>query len=400
MLRMLGGILQMRVVPPAALGLFNGISLSLNYARFLHLGVINGLNRELPYFIGRGDRRRAEDLAAAAQVWALALGVLVGMALLVVAAYYFVRGDLQLAAGWGTNAVVAVLFFYATMYLPATFRTSHEFARLSLINVVQNAAGLALVALAMVWGFYGLCLRGLIYAAVSAMILYAWRPLRIGPAWNLAHIKHLLIIGLPIFGVGELYGLWSTLDATLVLGFLGKEGMGLYAMVAIAGSTLDLLPQAVAQVVYPRMAEQYGRTHQIAGLLGMAVKPMLVTFAGMLPLVIVGWFLADPLVRVIAPKYIGAVPAAQCALLPPLVLSFAPIYNAYSVVNRMVLYAVAVVLGMAAYFVCLFWLTRGGASLAAFPQAMLAGRIVYVIVGYAFLVPLASLPPKGLPPKH
>lgn len=256
--------------------------------------------------------------------------------------------------------------------------------------MVQNAVSLVLVALAVVWGFYGLCLRALITALVAATILFAWRPLRIGPQWNFKHFKHLVLIGLPIFGVGELYGLWSTINATLVFGWLGKDGMGLYSMVIVVGSTMDLLPQAVSQVVYPRMAEQYGRTHRIAGLMGIAIKPMLVTFAGMIPLVIAGWFLAGPLTRGIAPKYVGGIAAAQWALLPPLALAFAPIYTTYLVVNRMFLYAAAVVFGMAAYFVALLWLTRNGAELTAFPQAMLIGRIVYVVVGYILLVPIAA----------
>ena len=69
-LRMVGGILQARCVLPAVLGMFNSIGLALGYAPFLQLGILNGINRELPYFIGKGDRQRVNELAAAAQAWA------------------------------------------------------------------------------------------------------------------------------------------------------------------------------------------------------------------------------------------------------------------------------------------------------------------------------------------
>ena len=65
-LRMIGGVLQGRFVAPATLGLFAGIGLVMSYAPFLQLGILNGLNRELPYFIGKGDRQRVNELAAAA----------------------------------------------------------------------------------------------------------------------------------------------------------------------------------------------------------------------------------------------------------------------------------------------------------------------------------------------
>ena len=70
LLRMAGGVLQARYAAPQVLGLFNGIGLVLGYAPFLQLGILNGLNRELPYYVGKGDRKRVMELAAAAQAWA------------------------------------------------------------------------------------------------------------------------------------------------------------------------------------------------------------------------------------------------------------------------------------------------------------------------------------------
>ena len=387
-LRMLGGILQARLAPPAVLGLFNGIGLVLGYTRFLQLGILNGLNRELPYFIGKGDRQRTNQLAAAAQAWAILLGGGVGLGLAAVSLWYLIHGDGWLAAGWATNAVAAFIFFYSNMYLQATYRTAHDFARLSMANVAQNALAVVLVGLIALLSFYGLCLRSALTALVGLAILHYWRPVRVGPHWSWRDLRHLLIIGLPIFGVGELSMFWTTFDATLVLHYLGKVGMGLYAMVLVAGTTLELLPLAVSQVIYPRMAEQYGRTGQVGGVLRMAVKPMIATAFGMLPLVAAGWWLAAPMTRLLVPKYVAAVPAMQWAILLPLFSSLIPIHNVYNVVRRQELQAIATGLAMAAYFGSLIWLIRGGATLVAFPQAMLVGRAVQLVLLYIFLVPL------------
>ena len=322
-LRMLGGILQARVVAPPVLGLFNSIGLVQGYSRFLHLGILNGLNRELPYFFGKGDRSRVNELAAAAQAWTVALGTAEAVVLSGVGLWFLLHGNFVLAAGWTTYAITMFLFFYGSLYLQATYRTAHDFARLSLVNVVQNAVAVVLVILVAVWGFYGLCLRAIITGVVCTAILYYWRPIRVASKWNLAQWRHLLRIGLPIFVVGEVYTYWLTLDQTLVVCYLGREGMGLYAMIAVAATTMELLPLAVGQVVYPRMAEQFGRTHNARGLLAMSVKPMLVTAMGMAPLVLVGWWLAEPLTRLLVPKYVAAVPAMKWALLAPWCMSFA-----------------------------------------------------------------------------
>ena len=116
-LRMAGGVLQARFVVPDVLGLFSGIGLVQGYTRFLQLGILNGLNRELPYYYGKGDHQRVRALAAVALAWALMLGTVVAVALCGVAGWCWLRGDGWMAAGWLANAVLAFQFFYGTMYL-------------------------------------------------------------------------------------------------------------------------------------------------------------------------------------------------------------------------------------------------------------------------------------------
>lgn len=384
-LNMAGGILLARLVAPSTLGFFNGIGLVLGYAAFLQLGVINGLNRELPFHIGRGDRQRATELAAAAQAWALAVGGTVCLALLVVAGWYLAQGDLWRAAGWLTNALLAVLLFYKTHYLQATYRTASEFARLALVGVVESAAGLALLVLVGWFNFYGMCLRAVAVGAIGAVLLFHWRPVRVGPRWSISHLKHLLRIGAPILGVGQLYAWWFVVNSTLVLRFAGTEGLGLYSVVVMGTAALQLVPSAVSQVIYPRMAEQYGRDESLRGLIRSARKPILLSTVGLVPLVAAAWFLAGPAVRLAIPAYLGAVPALRWALLLPLVSSLSPALNAFNVVRRQDLYVVAMLLGMAAYGGSLMLLIHGGVDLLSFPQAMLVGQAVFVAVSYLFL---------------
>jgi len=279
-LRMVGGVLIGRLVAPATLGLFTGIGLVLGYAPALQLGVLNGLNRELPFFVGKGDLQRVKELASAAQAWALVVGGAVCLALIGVAGWQLAHNEMWKAAGWFTNGILALFLFYSTYYLQMTYRSAHDFARLAFANVVETSVGLVLLVLVAFLSFYGLCIRLVLVSATSALILYRWRPVRVGPKWNIRDLKHLLIIGAPIFGVGQVYSWWGgVINSTLVLKFAGTKGMGLYAMVLIATASLDLIPQAVSQVVYPRMAEQYGRSSSVRELVTIARRPMFITAA-------------------------------------------------------------------------------------------------------------------------
>ena len=161
--------------------------------------------------------------------------------------------------------------------------------------------------------------------------------------------------------------------------------MGLYSMAVLAGAAITILPTAVSQIVYPKMAEQYGRMENAADLLRIALRPMLLTAAVLVPVVAAAWLLAGPAVRLMIPAYVDAVPAIQWTLPVAIIASFATATNVFNVVRRQRLYLVAILVGIVAYGVSLMWLVRESVVLAAFPQAMLIGQGVYVAVSYAFI---------------
>ncbi|MEN6457564.1 MAG: oligosaccharide flippase family protein [Thermoguttaceae bacterium] len=386
LLSMVGGILMMRLVAPKTLGLFTGIGLIQQYLPFLQIGVLNGMNRELPFFVGKGDHHRVRELASVAQAWALLLGGVSGLALLGVAAWQLVLGQWWPAAGWATNAILAFLLFYKTWYLQYTYRTSNDFARLALATVVENTVAFLLLGLVALLNFYGMCFRVILAGLVGTALLHYWRPVRVGPSWKFHHFKHLLAIGAPIFVVNQILSVWTPLNSNLVLWYMGTEGMGLYYVAITAVNALEILPLAVGAVLYPRLAEQYGRTGNVHDLLRVATKPTAMTFAAMIPICILSWVLVGPVVAIVGPKYLGAVPAVQWSLLIPLLTSLTPVGLIFNVIRRQDLYLVAILLGIGSYFGSLRWLISGGVSLIAFPQAMAIGRLVYVVACYALVV--------------
>lgn len=384
-LRMVNGFFTARVVEPAVMGLFSGIGLVQGYIPFFSLGILNGLNRELPYYIGKGDHARARELASAAQAWALALGAGVALSLTGVAAWYAYYGKWTVAAGWLTNAISGFSLFYSTYYLQVTFRTRGDFARLALVNVIQSVISLLLVMIVWWLTFYGLCLRAVLVLIVQNALLWLWRPIRVGPEWNRRHLLHLFKIGAPIFAVGQLYVYWTALDGTLMLLYCGQRGLGLYAVAVMASTSLLMLPDAITQVLYPQMAEQYGRCNDLRALVRSAVRPMMLALLVVVPLTIAGWACMPWVVTALLPKYVDAIPAAQWSLLLAPVMCLHPVNNVFVVVKRQDLYAIAIVVGMAAYYGCVRWFLRDGPDITVFPRAMIAGKAFFILACYAGL---------------
>lgn len=384
-LRMMGGVLTARLVEPAVLGLFNGIGLIIGYLPVFQLGVITGFRRELPYLIGKGDGQQALALAATAQVWALFLACLSATALFSIGLWHAIRGEWRTAAGWATFGVSAWLLFFVTQYLEATYRTHSEFAKLSFARVLQSSAGVLLVVVVWVFGFYGLCLRALAVGLVALVFLWRHRPVRVRPHLNSDQLKRLLRIGAPILMVGQAYAWWGVLNQTAVLKFTGTEGLGLYALALMSDQFVSVLPLAVGQITYPRVAELYGRTGRIRPLIRYLWRPTALLVLVMVPATAASWMLLPPLTQLLLPRYSFGIPAAQWALIGAFLVSFQPVNNVFVATRRVRRYFIAIVLGAFVHGVALLWLLRDRIELAAFPQAMAVGRSAFLLACYAFL---------------
>jgi len=387
-LRMAGAILTAKFCEPSSLGLFNAIGLVLGYAPFLQLGILNGLSRELPFYVGKGDHGRVRELASAAQAWAITVGGFVALIMFGVALWEAFRGHWRVSAGWGANACAAFALFYGQYYLQFLYRTHGDFAKLALFSVAQSALSLLLVSAVWLFGYYGLCLRIAVANFFLLGLLWCWRPLRVPTKWAREHLTHLLKIGAPIFGVGMLYSWWIVLDSTLVLKEMGITALGLYSLVGMTTQAMTLLSQAVSSITYPQMAEQFGRTGKYRDCVRIAIKPCLYLLAGMIPLATAAWWIAPPVILHFLPKYRDAIPAVQWTAVCSIALCLDPLNNAFNIVKRQDIYAIAIGAGMLSYFICLKYLLSRGPSLTAFPVAMLCGHVVFMSISDLFLLHL------------
>jgi O-antigen/teichoic acid export membrane protein len=379
-LRLAGGLLVARVTRPETLGLFNGLSLVLGYVPFLQLGVINGLNRELPYYIGLDDKQKANTLAACAQAWALIVGTVVGVVLLGVAIFQLFKGRNEIAFGWLTQAWMAFQVIFTQLYLLVIFRTGGKFSKLTTSNVIQAVSSFLLIGVVWRYGFYGLCIRAVLVTLVALYTLWKWRPLKVKAAWDTGSFKHLLKIGAPIIAVGQVYAWWIVLDSTLVLKFKGVHGLGLYAVAIMAGSVIELVPTSLSQICYPRMTEEYGRTGSLRAAARIIKKPMTYLSLAYIPLAFASWFAAPPAIHMLLPKYIESIRAVQWTCVASAFLALLPVNLIFLVIKRLDLYLAAVVAGISAYAFMVMVIYRHDHDLSVFPKSLIIGRVLFLLI--------------------
>lgn len=315
LLGVLGSLVQARYVGPEDMGVFRTFGIFAGYLTFLHMGVFDGLQREIPIHIGCGNQAKAEQAASACLAWITFISLVSGvlfLALAMRAAYYHEWVQFW---GWLASTPGILVVFYGG-YLRTTFRTGQQFIKYSKISVIQAISGTLVLPLLPLMGYFGVCLRVAVGSVINIFFLHRWRPLRVRPRLDWSDFLGVIRIGLPLSGIGYLStSLWASVEATLVMGWFGIKMLGLYSVAIFFRTLIVQLANNLNQVLTVKIFEQYGRTNQVEDCLSLILKPLAFAFLASIPLVIVGWFLMPWAMRLLVPKYTEAILMAQLMLL-------------------------------------------------------------------------------------
>ena len=255
LLTMLTGILITRWTDPYHMGVWNTALLVTLYSPTLALGVFNGLNREIPYLIGAGEKTSALRMAEAAYAW---VWVLMGGSLLcgaLVAGYFWAMGQ-PLWCISSISVTVLVICSWPTYYLTTTYRTHAEFGRLARNTVAVALVGCLLVLLVWRFHYHGLLLRASLLSILGVAALHYRRPLPVKPQWRTNRLVQLAKVGIPIWLVGQLGVFFMSLDRLMLVKL--TQVLGYFTIAIQVGTFVRMIPIAFSTVLYPQMAHRYG----------------------------------------------------------------------------------------------------------------------------------------------
>jgi O-antigen/teichoic acid export membrane protein len=310
---MLGSLLVVHWIAPEDLGLWYTVRLALTYSMFAMGGVVNGLSRELPFYMGKGDRKFCDNLASTSFAY-VGLACLLAFIIGVGSAIFFRSTGEKTVLAIAAVTVLVMLTFY-TNYLIVTYRSTKSFQHLSKVKLAEGLAGLSLLLLVYFSGYTGMLMRLVLVAIVVALLMHCLRPVRVSPAWNKEAFGLLLKTGLPIFAMDYLYTSAVTADRVVLLRSGGVKIVGYYALALAVQEAMGVVPKAMREYIYPRMSYSYGSSKDPLHLWRLGIKGSVVAIAIMIPIALAGWILLPAIVQVWLPKYSEGIKAAQIALL-------------------------------------------------------------------------------------
>lgn len=367
-----------RLLGPDLYGLWNALLLLLtNSVMYGHLGVVNAMTREIPYNEGRGAGAENPEVASTGFTAAVLSALLIAAGTMAVS----LIGSHDAATALGLRLVALLLVLEALhQFFDQLLRAYARFRTVALVQIVLGTLLLVgVTGLTIASGFEGFLWAHVAAFAVVVLVLRMRAPLVPTLRWNRARTVALARIGFPIMMAGFAYGMLTSLDRLMVLGFLGREQLGYYSLAFMAYGTMMLIPRSVSQMVYPRMAREFGRTKDPGALRDLVYRPLRWLAMIMVPVLAVALVAAPYFVRWFLPQYAPGIPALRITIVSVFFLSFMGGFgNFLTTVHRQKLY-LSVIVGALVVNLGLNWaVLAAGLGITGVAAATLITQVAFV----------------------
>ncbi len=332
LMRFTATLVAARIVTPAQIGYVAWIGIWPVYVSWFTFGVINGVERLVPIRRGEG---RAHDVEAMKQasfsvtMTLMAACVLAGILARLAAAPWQDSYDRWKYVASGLLCAATLLHRHVSMLLVVEKR----FRLLALKWVVDGVLWWFMLPLACA-GTAGLTFRLLLVSFITPIVLLVkvrgWERYRFDPAL----LAMLSSSGWKIMIAGFFVSLAFAFDRTLVALNMDDTALGHYMIAYLVISLIQPLTVGVGRVLYPNLGETFGQSRDVSAVARHALGPACAMAALMVPCVLIGRFLAEPMTAFLLPQYLPGVAAARIVLLAAVVAPFVATHVFYNVIKR------------------------------------------------------------------
>ncbi len=305
------GFIAFRNIDPYFMGIWSALTVFETYAVFLRMGIVNGMNRELPYSLGKGDTDKANKYAETTLAYTL-FDIIILILIVPIIIWQSDFSDVHIV-GICVSVTRVIITFYIT-YLAATFRSEDNFNKLSNIQLIMLLVKLILCPLVLL-GFNGFLLYELLMVIANVILLHQQRPFKLlKPKFHSTEFFQLFKIGFPIFLSSYIMSFIDTVPRLFIIKHSDEKTLGLYAPVVMLLSTVSILPNTLSTYLYPKFSFNLGKTNDPRSIFTNLLKIYAVSFIVILILIIIGYFLLDHFITFF-PKYSDSLPYLKLALL-------------------------------------------------------------------------------------
>jgi len=351
----LGSLISARYISPEDLGIVQALLLFPAYMSFLHLGVFNGLGRNVALYLGKGDVDKVQRMIDGS--WAVAKAMaLLGAALSTGLLLYYWKSGRPVLYRWGTTVVfVSLVAGPPAQLLDIVYLSTKHFKRLGRNVMWQNLINFVCGFLPVILNVSGLLAAKCVASFAKLWLNMKYQPRRPKGSGSWSEVCELSRTGAPLLVAGVLYTYVSVADRSVVACFLTPKDLGQFVLSGLVVAAATVITQCIGMLLYPRVAEDYGKHGSHARLRRYVWLSLGLSFSALGPACVVIYFAIEPLTRSVFPKYVDGIGAAKIACLG----SIGTVYFAGTNINAVMRKNTPVVAGLAAALLAIWLLGYG-----------------------------------------
>lgn len=277
----------LKKIDPVLMGTWGAVQIFQNYIAFTNLGIVNGMNRELPLSQGEGNTKRAEEIGSTVYGYAMVQSLFYLLVCIILIIYF--RKDYYYDFSIATICIMMVTGSF-TQYLDGTFRSSSDFANLSKINWISTTIRLISSPI-IILGFEFYLVYVILPDIIKLIMMLKWRPIKVKPKLQISILKQLIKTGLPLYILSYTSGLIDTIPRVFVLWKAGDYGLGLMAPVFMFTGIFQQFAGQISNYFNPRLTFQYGKEKDITKIYNKVKKIVIIVIFIVLLLLIPSYFL-------------------------------------------------------------------------------------------------------------
>lgn len=309
---MIVGLVNSRILGPVNIGLMSGLQLIIFWSGFLHLGILSAAQREIPYFITRGDRDKARIISGVSAIASFLPTLLVSLGIIAFALIQ--RPDMEPRVFWGVMTSAGWLFLVMTQsyIMSVPVRGYSRFDAHAWGNIFMGTCGQTVSILAVYWsGIYGLYGFQLITILIYIFTVKRILKFRIHFQWDRTEALRLIGIGFPLMLVSMAIIFSQTIDRALILSIVGGEpALALLGMLYVSNIMVTFLMVAInsfSSVILPTFRARIGEHPEPKTLIDIVEGPTLLFSFCMAIFVSLTSIWAAAAVRWALPQFAGGI---------------------------------------------------------------------------------------------
>jgi O-antigen/teichoic acid export membrane protein len=327
-LLILRGFIVAKFLGPNLYGLWHGLRVILNNSDYYNLGIYEGMKREVPFYRGKGDLQRVEQMISTTYFSGFLLTLLASCLLIGISLLFSNRFDrVTIISLWIVAGILMVRQLY--LFLCKKFESEGRFYSRSKAELLSVWIGVPLaIGLMFILHIYGFLIGILLGYLLAGFAVRKGETIITGHRIRIDFSLELLKVGLPIILIGLLLSALKSMDKLMILYFLGRTQLGYYGMAFVAAGFIGFFPGALRSVLYPRLMEKFGEKGDRLYLKGFLVEPSLLLVFLTLLLIGVVYLFVPAGIRMLLPQYIPSITSMKILTLSnyPMALLEVPLF--------------------------------------------------------------------------